>query len=91
MAKKTHSSHCDMMIADLLHELELKVDEAERCQEMIARLNCYDPSTKLPAEIVDYVGNYAPIEIVSTEGFSSISLKSTWPIPAWSRAWQISS
>ena len=69
MAKKTHSSHCDMMIADLLHELELKVDEAERCQEMIARLNCYDPSTKLPAEIVDYVGNYAPIEIVSKEGF----------------------
>ena len=69
MAKTTHSSHCDTMIADLLSELVLKVDEAERCQEMISRLNCYEPGTKLPAEIVDYIGNYAPIEIVSKEGF----------------------
>ena len=69
MAKTTHSSHCDMMIADLLHDLELKADEAERCQEMLARLNCYDRNSKLPVEIIDYVGNYAQIEIVSKEGF----------------------
>ena len=68
MAKTTHPSHCDIMISDTLHELEMKIDEAERIQEMIARLNCYDKGQKLPVEVVDFIGNYASIEIVSREG-----------------------
>lgn len=68
MAKTTHPSHWDIVISDTLHEIELKVDEAERIQEMIARLNCYDQNQKLSPEVIDFIGNYSRVEIVSKEG-----------------------
>ena len=74
MAKQTiQSSYHDMVVTNLLCELELKVDEAVRCQEMIDRLSTYKPEDKLPVEVVDFIGNYADIQIVSQEA-SAIGL-----------------
>lgn len=72
MAQKTiHATVYDIAIADLLNELTLKVNDAERCQEIIARVASYESNTKLPPEVVDFIGCYAPIEIVDQHGLAS--------------------
>lgn len=68
MAKSVQSSFYDMAISDLLVSLELKTDEFNRCNEMLFRVNGMSPDEKLPVEVVDFIGNYAPITIVSSEG-----------------------
>lgn len=68
MAHKIHATGYDIAISGLMHELVLKIDDAERCQEMLSRLACYEPTEMLPADVVDFIGNYAPIEIVDQHG-----------------------
>ena len=68
MQKRNYSSYYDTRITSLMNELVLKVDEASRCQEVITRLSCYKADEKIPVDVVDFIGNYAPIEIVSKEG-----------------------
>ena len=68
VAKTIHANVYDIEISNLLHELVLKVDEAQRCNEMLARLSTYGAEEKIPVEIVDFIGNYAPIEIIDKQG-----------------------
>jgi len=68
MAKTTHASSYDIMVAGLTQELALKVDEAQRCQEILDRLLAYDNNAKLEPDVIDFIGNYAPIEIVDQHG-----------------------
>ena len=68
MAKKVvQSSYYDMMVTNLVCELEVKIDEATRCQEILSRLQLYKPEDTLPIEVVDFIGNYSNIQIVSQE------------------------
>ena len=68
MQKRNYSSYYDTRITSLVNELVLKVDEAQRCQEVLGRLNCYKADEKIPVDVIDFIGNYAPIQIVSKEG-----------------------
>lgn len=68
MAKTIQSTNYDILITDLLHELTIKADEADRCNEMLARLAQYKPTDKIPVEVVDFIGNYSTIQIVGKEG-----------------------
>ena len=68
MSKKVvQSSYYDMMVTNLVCDLEIKIDEATRCQEILNRLQLYKPEETLPIEVVDFIGNYANIQIVSQE------------------------
>lgn len=68
MAKTTHASVQTMQIASLLSELELKCDDAMRCQEIIARAASVDPKEKVSLEVVNFVKAYVPdIELYSAE------------------------
>lgn len=71
MAKTTHATVHDVAIANLMSELVLKVDDAQRCQEIITRLSTYPAGTKLPPDVVDFIGNYAPIEVVDMHGLGN--------------------
>ena len=71
MQVKPYSSYYDTQISNLLNQLVIKADEASRCQEILDRLNGLDRDTKVPVDVVDFIGNYAPIEIVSNEGLIS--------------------
>lgn len=68
MAITTHASNYEVVVVDLLQQLVMKTDEASRCQEIIDRLMTYEDNTRLPPEVVDFIGNYAPIEIVDQHG-----------------------
>lgn len=68
MQKRTYSSYYDTRIATLMNELVVKTDEAQRCQEILDRLQTYKSDEKIPVDVVDFIGNYAPVEIVSKEG-----------------------
>lgn len=68
MSKKVvQSSYYDMMVTNLVCDLEIKIDEATRCQEILNRLQLYKPEETLPIEVVDFIGNYTNIQIVSQE------------------------
>lgn len=52
------SSNCEMMVNELLRDLVIKTDEAQRCCEMISRLSQYQYDYQVPAEITEFVGHY---------------------------------
>jgi len=76
MALTTHASNYEVVVVDLLQDLVLKTDEAVRCQEVLNRLLTYNNNDRLPADVVDFIGNYAPIEIVDQHGmvFAAVDL-----------------
>lgn len=55
---ETQSSNCEVMINELLRDLVIKTDEAQRCCEMISRLSQYQCDYQVPSEITEFIGHY---------------------------------
>ncbi len=69
MQPRVYSSYYDTQMANINYEITMKIDEINRCQEVVSRLQMYKPEDKIKPDVLDFVGNYTTIEIVSKEGF----------------------
>ena len=49
------------VLSNLVYALNSKLDEYERCSEMLARLNALDRTEPVPQEVLDYISSYSSI------------------------------
>lgn len=49
------------VISNLIYTLNVKLDEYERCSEMLFRLSALDKDQKVPQEVLDYMAQYSDI------------------------------
>ena len=49
------------VLSNLVYTLNYKLDEYERCNDMLMRLNAMDHNEELPQEVIDYIGKYSTI------------------------------
>ena len=49
------------VISNLVYILNVKLDEYERCSEMLMRLSAMEPNQKVPQEVLDYITQYSDI------------------------------
>lgn len=71
MTQTTNASAYEVEVERLLNALIIKTDEVERCQYMLDKVSMLDMNSKLPVEVVDYIGSYANICMVDTQGMIS--------------------
>ena len=55
------------MLSNAVYTLNCKLDEYERCSDMLMRLNAMDHSAEVPQEVLDYISKYSSI---CAEGFT---------------------
>ena len=49
------------VLSNLVYTLNCNLDEYERCNDMLMRLNAMDHNEELPQEVIDYIGKYSAI------------------------------
>ena len=49
------------ILSNLVYALNCKLDEYERCNEMLMRLNAMDREDPIPQEVLDYISSYSNI------------------------------